>query len=307
VIALVFSALFTVYLLVPEAIFRLIFGLFIPPRAFVLTRIEKAYRAVLITILPFLIAWGLSWYAPGYGPQNFPFRVTQDSVQQRRSDYKIVAAAFYSDTEFAKEGNQFWPAATRCARRQARLVFWYLSFVGLEALCMGLVAANYPKLENPILKWISNWFLSTYISQWHPLLPKGGSDIVQVDILCSNEGLYQGELVDYFLKDGELSGIILQNPRRFDRPRYIKAKEEAEKKAEAKPVEPKDYWRKIPSESLYFFADKILNINLTYLNPKSVKTFLAQEFQNIQLKVSVRERPPDKLSEKPPEKPPEKT
>ncbi len=210
-IALVFSAFFVLYLLVPEAVFRLIFGFFIPSRSFVLTRTEKAYRAVIITILPFLVAWGLSWYVPG--PRSWPFPVKENSVQQRRADYREVTSAFYSDAEFTKEGKEFWHAATRCSRRQARLISWYILLVSAEALSMGLIAANYPKLENKLLIWVSNSFLTAYISQWHPLLPKVGT-IVQVDILCVNDTLYQGELVDYFLKDGELVGIILNCYRR---------------------------------------------------------------------------------------------
>lgn len=83
--------------------------------------------------------------------------------------------------------------------------------------------------------------------------------LVQVDILSVNDTLYQGELLDYFLRDGELSGIILKKPRRFDTPAYINAKAKDNK------IEPKSFWRPIPSQNLYFFADKILNINLTYL------------------------------------------
>jgi hypothetical protein len=268
-IALVFSALFTIYLLVPEAVFRLVFGFFIPSRSFVLTRTEKAYRAAIITVFPFLIAWGLTWYAPG--PRSFPFPVKENSVQQRRADYKEVSAAFYSDVEFTREGKEFWHAVTRCSRRQARLVSWYILLVGFEALFIGLLAANYPKLKNKGLKWISNSFLTAYISQWHPLLPKHGP-IVQVDILCADHTLYQGELSDYFLKDGELSGIILKKPRRFDRPAYLKAKEEATKQGESKTVDLKIFWRPIPSQHLYFFADKILNINLTYLTASDEST-----------------------------------
>lgn len=279
-IALVFSALFTVYLLIPEALFRLIFGFFISSRSFVLTRTEKAYRAVLITLLPFIIAWGLSWYMPLV--RTYPFPVRENSIQQRRADYEAIAAAFYSDTKFTREGKQFWHAATRCTRRQARLVSWYLFFVVAEALFIGWLAANYPRLKNrKILRWLSDSFLTAYISQWHPLLPKHGR-IVQVDILCTNDTLYQGELLDYFLKDGELSGIILDKPRRFDRPAYLKAKEELTKISttgvQPSPIEtladpkstridPKHFWRTIPSQNLYFFADKMININLTYSTP----------------------------------------
>ena len=116
------------------------------------------------------------------------------------------------------------------------------------------------------------------ISQWHPLLPKDDTIVVQADVLCVNGLLYQGAVSDYFLKEGELSGLILREPRRFDRKAYEKAKDEGKK------PEPNEYWRQIPSQNLYFFADKILNMNLSYVtasraisNPNAVENFIAGE------------------------------
>jgi hypothetical protein len=82
---------------------------------------------------------------------------------------------------------------------------------------------------------------------------------VRADLLCTNNTLYQGEVSQHFLRDGQLSGIILNDPRRFDRDRYL-----ADKAGEPKPDKEK-YWIKIPSRNLYFFADKIFNMNLTYV------------------------------------------
>ena len=81
-------------------------------------------------------------------------------------------------------------------------------------------------------------------------------------------------MLDYFLKDGELVGIILKKRRRFDRSSYLEAK------AKDKNVGPKSFWRSIPSAKLYFFADKILNINLTYLTAlgESPKAGAVQKF-----------------------------
>jgi hypothetical protein len=60
--------------------------------------------------------------------------------------------------------------------------------------------------------WFADKVLFNYISEWHPLLtpylyvdPKTA---VQADILCTNEVLYQGTVSQYFLKDGQLSGIF---------------------------------------------------------------------------------------------------
>ena len=75
------------------------------------------------------------------------------------------------------------------------------------------------------------------------------------------------------MKDGELSGIILKQPRRFGREAYLKAREGG-----AKP-EKQEYWIPIPSRHLY--ADKIVNMNLTYIaekpSPEAVEQFLAAQ------------------------------
>ena len=110
-LTLVFSVLVTVYLIVPEAIFRFFFGFFIPTRTFTLTRTETAFRAVLISFFPFWLAMWFSWDIPG--PRSWPLPVEQNSVQQRRADYKVVTSGFYSDAEFAKTKDVFWPALTR--------------------------------------------------------------------------------------------------------------------------------------------------------------------------------------------------
>jgi len=223
---------------------------------------------------------GLSWDIPG--PRSWPLPVEQNSAQQRRIDDKIVTSGFYSETEFTKSSNVFWPALTRCSRRQARLAFWYFLLVAGEAILLGFFASRYASYSGkPFYRWLSDRVLSPYISQWHPLLTQDllPGTVVQADILCTNNTLYQGIGSQYFMKEGELSGIILQKPRRFDRDPYLKAKNEG-----AKP-EKKEYWISIPSQHLYFFADKIVNMNLSYVTVAGTKAslaavekFLAEEF-----------------------------
>lgn len=293
-LALAFSVLLTLYLIIPEAIFRFFFGFFIPARTYVLTRTETAFRAVLISFFPFWIAMGLSWDIPGF--RSWPLPVEPNSVEQRRADYKIVAAGFYSDTEFVKSSKEFWPALTRCSRRQARLAFWYFLLVAGEASLLGFFASQYASYGGkPFYRWLSDRLLSPYISQWHPLLTQNllPDTVVQADILCTNDTLYQGIVSQYFLKEGELSGIILQKPMRFNRGAYVKAKDEG------KNPEKKEYWIPIPSQHLYFFADKILNMNLSYVtvsgraaSAAAVEKFLAEEFSPLteslgKLRVSV--------------------
>ena len=263
-LVVVLSLLLTLYLIIPEALFRTIFGRHVPPRSFVLSKADTAYRALGIAFVPFILALVGCWY---FSPmQNFPFPVRENSAQARRADYKLVVTALYSESKFEKSEAQFWPAFTRCVRRQGRLILWYLFAIGVEAVCAGLLAKNYAKLKGWLIyKWFADKFLFSYISEWHPLLtPYLYTDpktTVQADILCTNDVMYQGTVSQYFARDGQLSGIFLRNPKRFDRRLYLKAQEEGKK------PEKENYWRTIPSENLYFFAEKIVNMNLTYKPP----------------------------------------
>jgi hypothetical protein len=295
-LALVFSVLLTLYVIVPEAVFRFVFSIYVPTRTFTLTGTETAYRAVLIAFLPFCLALTICWYAPV--ARHYPFPIKQNSAQQRRTDYKLVAAAFYDDKEFEKSRFEFWPALTRSARRQARLAMWYFLLVGFEGLLSGYLASRYFLFtDSALYRWVSDRIQSPFISHWHPLLPLPGvirGTNVQADILCSNDVLYQGNVSQYFLKEGELSGVILSKPRRFNRAPYLKEKEAG------RSPEKKNYWISIPSRHLYFFADKIVNMNLTYLTetatPVQVEQFLEGEVSPLtdefgKLSVSVKEGP----------------
>jgi hypothetical protein len=271
VLAVLFSLLLTLYLIIPEAIFRTIFGWYVPPRNFIISTAETAYRALIVAILPLALAWTLSWYAPIV--KCFPFPVRNGTAQSRRSDYKLIASALYSEDEYKSSKKEFWPAFSRCARRQARLISWYILLIGLEAWLAGWLAANYARFRSlSLYNWLADKFLFSYISPWHPLLTPymfvGKDTAVQADILCTNGMLYQGIVSQHFARDdGSLSGIFLTEPRRYNRELYIKDREAFEKENEGKKPDKNSYWQAIPSENLYFFADKIFNMNLNFKPP----------------------------------------
>jgi hypothetical protein len=83
------------------------------------------------------------------------------------------------------------------------------------------------------------------VNEWHVLLthfnfPSKPKRTVVADLLTQENHLYQGDIADYFTNsDGALSGVVLENPRRFDRPGYSNAKD----KGGAIDVE--DYWKDI--------------------------------------------------------------
>jgi hypothetical protein len=270
VLAVLFSLLLTLYLIIPEAIFRTIFGWYVPPKNFVISTAETAYKALVVAVLPLALAWVGSWYMPIM--KTFPFPVKGNTAEMRRSDYKLLTSALYSEEEYRNSKKEFWQTFTRCSRRQARLIVWYVLFIGLEAWIAGWLAANYAKYKNGrFYKWLTDKVLFSYISEWHPLLtPYAFVDkdtTVQADILCTNGILYQGVVTQHFLKDGALTGIFLTEPKRFNHDRYVKDRERLRADGKEETPDKLTYWQSIPSKNLYFFADKIFNMNLTYKSP----------------------------------------
>jgi hypothetical protein len=295
VLAVVFSLLLTLYLIIPEAIFRTIFGWYVPPRNFVISRAETAYRALIVAVLPLALAWLGTWYLPLMN--RFPFPVNGSTAVMRRSDYKLVTSALYSEAKYGASEKDFWPAFTRCSRRQGRLLAWYMLVIGLEAWGAGYLAANYAKYRsNRLYAWLADKFLFSYISEWHPLLTPyvfvDKETTVQADILCTNDILYQGTVTQHFISDGRLTGIFLTNPRRFNREPYVRdceAWEKSDNKTKQKP-DKENYWQVIPSKNLYFFADKIFNMNLNFKAPagqvadyEAIRKLLAEAIGRVNL------------------------
>lgn len=79
-------------------------------------------------------------------------------------------------------------------------------------------------------------------------------------MLSTLDILYKGHVLNFFLdKEGELSGIFLEYPRRFDRQGLLRDLDKGVHNSTD------SYWRRIPSNNLYIPNDKIVNLNVRYL------------------------------------------
>lgn len=82
-----------------------------------------------------------------------------------------------------------------------------------------------------------------------------------MDVLTTADVLYKGHVLNFFLdKEGELSGIFLEYPRRFDRLGFIGDREKGVAKSDTD-----SYWKNIPGNNLYIPNEKIVNLNVRYL------------------------------------------
>ncbi|MFZ1010118.1 MAG: hypothetical protein WAN65_24990 [Candidatus Sulfotelmatobacter sp.] len=175
----------------------------------------------------------------------------------------------------------YWASTNQVIRRQARFLFWYYILVLLEAGVCAWLTRNYGKWSGTgagsltgsrrrLYLWAAAKILLPTLSEWHLLLtpfdsPPEPAVEVWVDVLTTIDILYNGHVADFFLdKEGELSGVFLKYPRRFDRIGFISDKEKGIK------ADTDSYWKKIPSNNLYIPKDKIANLNVRYLTEAEV-------------------------------------
>jgi hypothetical protein len=263
------------YLLIPSGLFRVLYSLILPSRIrFQRTRAEEFTFAAMASVLPFFLALGLVWTVA-----SRPFPVSGDSAADRRDEYRLVIGTAISDKALA-DGSKtlmFWHALNKVIRRQARFLFWYYLLVLLESRIFAWFTRNYGKWSTTlkgrrgkVYSLLANKVLLPTVSQWHVLLttfsyPSEPKREVWVDVLSTVDILYTGHVVSFFLdKDGELSGIFLEHPRRFDRKGYLDDAQHGKQR------EKDTYWKKIPSNNLYIPNEKIVNLNVRYRTEQEV-------------------------------------
>lgn len=263
------------YLLIPSGLFRVLYSLILPPIIkFQRTRAEEFTFAAMASILPFFLALALVWTCA-----SWPFPVSGDSASDRRAEYHTVIGTAITDKSFGvgEQAQVFWHALNKVIRRQGRFLFWYYVLVLLEAWLVAYLTSNYGRWSVTLkgrrrraYSLLANKVLLPTISQWYVLLtpfsyPLEPKREVWVDVLSTLDILYTGHVVNFFLdKDGELSGIFLEHPRRFDRKGYLADVESG------KVRETDSYWKRIPSNNLYIPNEKIVNLNVRYRTEQEV-------------------------------------
>jgi hypothetical protein len=280
VIALVVSFLIAVYLLVPNAWFRFVLSIKVPLKIFQERKTEDLTRAVVTLSAVFGLALFAVWCLPWLKnhPLNFP-----DSSELRSSDYRIVASGLYNEAMFKEYGDVFWQALGRTLKRQGRFVCWYYVLVTLVAWSSGWASTCYGKFRrNRFYSRFADMYLLPHISQWYVVLTpfafKDERTVVKADVLMTDDTLYRGDVADHFLdKDGNLAGLFLANPTRFDRRTYLK-----EKDAWGVTRSTSVYWRPIPSAKLYLIGEKIVNLNLNYEPPAPIRETLEKYVTKLQ-------------------------
>ncbi len=283
-IAFLASFLLVAYLLAPPAVFRLVFSFFLPLKKFQRTRGEEITFAAVVALVPLCLAVWLVWQASWFA--HHPFGAAAGHLAE---SYKQVFEASYSEQVFRDDREGFWQSLREVGHHQATLLFWYYLLLALEALVLGSLSRAYGQWHKiRAYRWCASKILLPSISEWHVLLtpfalPSKLRQDVMADVLTSDDHLYRGAIANHFVdSEGKLTGLLLKNVIRFDRATYLKDKQTG------MPT-PSQYWKPIPGQNVYVFADKITNINLSYQT--SAPALMQQVLQKLKVTPGIQVAP----------------
>jgi hypothetical protein len=154
----------------------------------------------------------------------------------------------------------------RSVERLFPFTFWFYVLLAVEIATVFKIGRDYWKY--PERSWRKRMFRKLVIpnvSEWPGLFdgflafPRSAGTFARVDILTDGDKLYSGRVDDYMTgQNGELTGILLADARRYDRKKLEVDRSNGCKK------DVDSYWRDIPNVAFYQPASRILNINFSY-------------------------------------------
>jgi hypothetical protein len=269
-IAIVTGFLLVAYLLAPGAIYRLTFSFYISSKRFQRTRTEEVVFSVLVTLIPFALAWILLLHTPLGDYPSF------HSAVGKREAYRTVLSSLLSDTTHGSPA--LISAYLRAAAEQARFVALLWLLCAVEGWQTGRVIRRYGDYaDGSFLRGFCDRFLLKNVSEWQVLfttLSLRSDDprtVVEIDALSTLNVLYRGRLVNWFTdQSGQLEGIFLINAQRFRREQI------ARDRASNIVKDNENYWASVPGSNLYLVASTLANYNIRYVEPSDIE-FVEQE------------------------------
>ena len=269
-IAIVAGFLLVAYLLAPGAIYRLTFSSYISSKRFQRTRTEEVVFSVLVTLIPFVLAWILLLHTPLGG-----YPAIHGSIGKREA-YRAILSSLLSDTTHGSPA--LLSAYLRATSEQARFVAVLWLLCAAEGWLTGRVIRSYGDYaDGSFLRSFCDRFLLKNVSEWQVLfttLSLRSDDprtVVEIDALSTLNVLYRGRLVNWFTdQTGQLEGIFLINAQRFRREQI------ARDRASNIFKDNEDYWAPVPGSNLYLVASTLANYNIRYVEPSDIE-FVEQE------------------------------
>lgn len=269
-IALFLTFLIAAYLLGPDLVSRWVIGFVCPRKNIVQSKGEELTRAIAWAVIPLGLAvlWARWWGTL--------------SKCAGRHEWKLFFAGGYSNPFFEQHSDAIF--------RAVKGVFWwnfavlwrmyflvFLFWIGVDIIVYFFGRIRH-RLSRSKLRWLNRlltFFIIPRVSEWHVFLSNmltARKDIrIHADILTKTNVLYRGYVRDKLLTaEGGLGSLLLADPQRFRRERYIDdVRTGSAKKPTAIPRK-QDYWQTIPGQSFLIMGSEISTINLTHASPSAV-------------------------------------
>jgi hypothetical protein len=255
-LAITVSLLTAIYLLGPDLVSRFILGFVVPRRIIQQSKGEEIGRAVLTAVIPLSLA--ILWTSWHHG-------LIWNDI---KPDVKTVFSGLYSEKIFENDREGFFRAAKAVWIANWTVAWRLYTLLIAYSILVDFIILNYGRIRNS--KWFDkrDWrkqalaiFVLPRVSEWHILLTPFShkkTTRITADILTKSDVLYRGTIEKPFLApDGSLSGLLVSDPFRFDRQRYVE-----DKKTSLNPVDKDQYWRTIPSNTFLMLSTEISTINL---------------------------------------------
>jgi hypothetical protein len=291
-LTLLVTALATAYFLVPELLYRYLFGVFLVRKNIAISRGEELVRGVFWAVVPLSIAWRLRyWETPLIHLWTMPDRA--------RDSTKTVFAGLYTSESFSSNPGAFYHAITIFGRANGCLLARAYIIVAIGTLLSAAIAVRFGYLRDrgrswrrefqaKLPSWLWNWWLPRSIwklvagliyiailpriSEWHvalsPMLLRNRERRIEVDVMTKSGTLYRGQVQQKHVgADGDLQCLILSSPARFLYDAFTKDREKfkaSETQSELKKPKIDNYWRDIPGELFLIAGDDVASVNVRH-------------------------------------------
>lgn len=276
-LVLTFTVLAAIYLFGPDLLWRWILSFVVPRRTLVQTRGEEITRAVLVALVPLLLA---VFWAIRSGAIHW---------QAQLPDLECFFAGIYSQQYFDEHRVEFFHAVRTVLLFNWALIVRLYTILLAVTISLVFLIKNYGRLRTLTFFRKHEWakdLLATLViprvSEWYVFLSRFGLPSRQykivADVLTGSGILYKGDLEKAILApDGSFSGVLLSDPARFRREEFL------EHLKEGKEPSPNDYWTKIAGKTFIVLAKDISTINLEHVKPSAER---AKDREQLEVELS---------------------
>lgn len=271
---LLVTVLATAYFVVPDLLYRFVFGLFLIRKVMNAPRNEELMHGAFWSLIPLSLAWTTRRWL------TFRFPASVGVATQQ------VFSCLHNDKIFEISRPNFFSAFEVFTAANFALLARVYLFVVVCSVGLGLMARNFGNLRlkakpHPRISKALHAIVLPRISEWHfalssMLLADPQQYCVSVDVRLKGGLLYRGNVSEKKIaSDGTLQTLILSSVQRFLQPDFDRDLLKFEAKGTQRKISPSQkpdsdlYWRRIPGELFVIVGSDISTVNVRHVSTVS--------------------------------------